>query len=92
MRQQISKTEQIMERAQVVNGTIRLPKSATQWIGRVNELAVSVQGDALILTKIRTRRLSGFADRASDDKPMPIKEIVAEVRQVRKASKRARRS
>lgn len=81
-----------MEIAKVVNGRIELPQSAARWVGQEDELAVLVQGDTLILKKVNVPRLTEFAERAPDDAPMPMSEVVAEVRRVRKASKRARRS
>ena len=80
-----------MELAKVVNGTIELPETATRWLGEDEELAVLVQGDTLILKKIQPARLTEFAERAPDDKPIPMNEIVSEVHRVRRASKRARR-
>lgn len=81
-----------MELAKVVNGTIELPESAARWLGQNEQLAVLVQGDTLILKKIQPTRLTEFAERAPNDKPMPMKNIVAEVHRVRKASERARRA
>ena len=82
-----------MELAKVVNGTIELPQSTAHWVGQDKQLAVLVQGDTLILKKIRKApRLTEFAERAPDDEPMPMKEVVAEVRHVRQARKRARRA
>jgi hypothetical protein len=80
-----------MELAKVVNGTIKLPESAARWLGPDGEVAVLLQGDALILKKVNAPHLTEFAERAPDEKPMPMTEIVAEVHRARKASKRARR-
>lgn len=81
-----------MERAKVVNGTLELPNSVVRWIGRENELVVSVLGDTIVLKKIQPRPLSGFVKRDVKDAPMPMQEIVAEVKKARRMKKRARRS
>jgi hypothetical protein len=81
-----------MELAKVVNGTIELPSSLARWLGQNDELAVFAQGDTLILKKILPPRLTEFAARAPDDEPLPMSDIVAEVKRVRRASKRARRA
>ena len=80
-----------MELAKVINGTIKLPETAARSLGADGEVAVLLQGDALILKKVHAPRVTDFAERAPDEQPLTMKEIVAEVHRARKANKRARR-
>lgn len=81
-----------MERVQVVNGKLKLPESIVRWVGKENELVISLRGDSVVLKKILPPRMSDFAKRKPEDTPMSMDEIVAEVKKVRRTKKRARRS
>ena len=62
-----------------------------EWIGPDEELALLIQGDTLILKKMRPSRLSEIAWRVPDDEEMPMAEIVAEVHRYRQEKRNAGR-
>jgi len=80
-----------MEAVKVINGRITLPPSVVKWIGGVGELSLFIEGDTLILKKMRVPRLSEIATRAPDEE-MPLEEIVAEVHRYRREKQDAGRS
>ncbi len=81
-----------MEAIKVVNGTVVLPPSVVEWIGDERELSLFIEGDTLILKKMRIPRLSEIATRAPEDDEIPLEEIVAEVHQYRREKRDAGRS
>lgn len=74
----------------VVDGTINLPKAVVKWIGSTRELGVFLEGDALILKKVRPVKLSEIAARVAEEE-MPLDEIVAEVHRHRQERRDADR-
>jgi hypothetical protein len=81
-----------METVKVANGKIELNPRLIKWLQPDNELAVLIQGDMLILKKLRLPRLSEIAERAPQDEPMPMEEIATEVHQYRREKRHAGRS
>lgn len=73
-----------MEKVQVINGSIALPPMASNWVGQNDELTVFIEGDSLILKRLRPPRLSEIAARAPEDTEMPIDDIVAEIHNYRR--------
>ena len=72
-----------MEAVKVINGGITLPPSVVNWIGAIDELSLFVEGDTLILKKMRAPAISEIAARATDEE-MPLEGIVAEVHRYRR--------
>ncbi len=73
-----------METMKVVDGKIELLPQMLDWLGSEDELAVLIQGDTLILKKLRLPKLSEIAERAPGEKGMSMAEIAAEVHDYRK--------
>jgi len=80
-----------MEAVEVINGKITLPPLVANWIGAAGELSLFIEGDTLILKKMRVPSLSEIAARASDEE-MPLEEIVAEVHRYRREKRNAGRN
>lgn len=80
-----------MEAVKVINGKITLPPLVVNWIGAAGELSLFIEGDTLILKKLRAPALSEIAARASDEE-MPLEEIVAEVHRYRREKRNAGRN
>lgn len=80
-----------MEAVKVINGKITLPPLVVNWIGAASELSLFIEGDTLILKKMRVPILSEIANRASEEE-MPLEEIVAEVHRYRREKRNAGRS
>jgi hypothetical protein len=81
-----------MEAVKVIKGKITLPPSVVNWVGTADELSLFVEGDTLILKKMRVPTLSEIAARAEDEEEMPMTEIVAEVHRYRREKRDAGRS
>ena len=73
-----------MEAVKVINGKITLPPFVVNWIGAAGELSLFIEGDTLILKKMRAPALSEIAARVSSDEEMAMEEIVAEVHRYRR--------
>jgi hypothetical protein len=80
-----------MEAVKVIDGKITLPPSVVNWIGVTDEFSLFIEGDTLILKKMRAPILSEIATRASDEET-PLEEIVAEVHRYRREKRNAGRS
>jgi hypothetical protein len=80
-----------MEAVKVTKGKITLPPSVVDWVGTADELSLFIEGDTLILKKMRAPILSEIAARAEDEE-MPMAEIVAEVHRYRREKRNAGRS
>jgi len=78
-----------MVTTKVVNGVLELPTEALEWVGTDDELALFIEGDSLILKKVRLPRLSELAGRAPGDAEMPLQEIVDEVHRYRQEKRHA---
>jgi hypothetical protein len=78
-----------MAMIKVVDGTLELPAEALGWIRPDDELMVFIEGDMLILKKVRPLRLSELAGRAPGDVEMPLQEIVDEVHRYRREKRHA---
>ena len=78
-----------MEAVKVINGKITLPPLVANWIGAVGELSLFIEGDTLILKKMRPPNLSEIAARVSSDEEMYMEEIVAEVHRYRREKRNA---
>jgi hypothetical protein len=65
------------------NSQIEFSQKIRKWLKSERELAVFVEGDTLILKKIKIPKLSSIADRASEEE-MPLSEIVEEVHRYRR--------
>jgi hypothetical protein len=74
----------------VVDGTINLPKAVIQWIGNTRELGMFLEGDTLVLKKVRPAKLSEIAMRVVEEE-MPLDEITAEVHRHRREQRDASR-
>ena len=73
----------------VVNGALKLPAEALEWARPDAELMLFIEGDMLILKKVRPSRLSELAARAPGDVEMPLQEIVDEVHCYRREKRHA---
>ncbi len=81
-----------MRTVKVVNDQISLPPPVANWIGAMDELSLFIEGDTLILKKMRVPRLSEIAARAPEgDEEIPLEEIVAEVHRYRREKRDAGR-
>jgi len=80
-----------METVKVIDGRIGLPSSVVGWIGSASELSLFIEGDTMILKKMRAPALSEFAARVPEDE-MPLDEVVAEVHRYRQEKRHAGRS
>ena len=80
-----------VEWVQVEEGLIRLPPALARWLQVGERLVAVAQGDTLVLKRLRPARLSEIAERAPDEEPMPMDEIVAEVHRARQEKGHARR-
>jgi hypothetical protein len=76
--------------ARVVNGVLELPAEALEWVQPDDRLMVFIEGDTLLLKKVRPSRLSELADRAPGDVEMPLQEIADEVHNYRQDKRHAR--
>jgi hypothetical protein len=74
----------LMETVKIVDGKIELLPQMLDWLGSEDELVVLIQGDTLILKKLRLPKLSEIAERAPGEKEMSMTEIAAEVHAYRK--------
>ena len=81
-----------MEAVRVVDSTVVLPPSVIEWIGDERELSLFIEGDTLILKKMRMPRLSEIATRAPAEDEMPLEEVVAEVHRYRRERRDAGRN
>jgi hypothetical protein len=79
-----------MPTARVVNGALELPTEALEWVQPDDRLMVFIEGDTLLLKKVRPSRLSELAGRAPGDAEMPLQEIVDEVHSYRRDKRCAR--
>ena len=78
-----------MVTTKVVNGVLELPTEALEWVGTDDELALFIEGDSLILKKVRLPCLSELAGRAPGDAEMPLQEIIDEVHRYRQEKRHA---
>ena len=69
------------------NLQIDFPPKVKDWLSSETELAVFVEGDTLVLKKVKIPTLSTIAERSSE-REMPIDEIVEEVHRYRKNKKK----
>ncbi len=65
------------------NGVLVIPKALRGMFQPSDKIACFVEGDTLILKKMNLSRLSSLAGRIKE-KPMPMREIVKEIRAYRK--------
>jgi hypothetical protein len=79
-----------MELVKVDRGTLTLPPETLQIVGADAQFTVITAGDTIILKKVTPSRLSEIAERAPQDQPMALGEIVKEIKRYRR-SRRARR-
>lgn len=76
-----------METAKVnENLQIEVSEVIKNWLTADEELAAFVEGDMLVLKKMRYPRLSSIADKSSD-KEMPLRQISEEVHRYRQQKK-----
>jgi len=73
----------------VVNGMLELPAEALEWVRPDDELMLFIEGDSLVLKKVRPPRLSELAGRAPNDTEIPLQEIVDEVHRYRREKRHA---
>lgn len=78
-----------METLRIRDGKIALPSRLLRWLEPNQELVAIVQGDTLILKKLRAPRLSEIASRSPTDVEMPLEEIAKEVHLYRQEKRRA---
>ena len=78
-----------MKVTRVVNGVLELPAEVLEWVRPDDELMLFIEGDSLILKKVRPPRLSELANRAPGEEEMPLQEIVDEVHHHRQEKRRA---
>jgi hypothetical protein len=71
------------------DGSVKLPKSIARRFSDAGELAVWTTGDTIILKRVHPPAAWEIAERAPG-RPMPMREIVAEVRTVRSERRRRR--
>jgi hypothetical protein len=71
------------------DGSIKLPKAMLRLFPTSSELAVWTEGDMIVLKRLRPLKPSRIAERDPDDGP-PLKEIAAEVRRMRRETRRRR--
>ncbi len=79
-----------MVTTKIVKGILELPAEALEWVGSDDEFVLFIEGDSLILKKVRPPRLSELAGRAPGDVEMPLQEIVDEVHHYRQEKRHAR--
>lgn len=79
-----------MEAVRVVDGKISLPQVAINWVGDASELGLFVEGDALVLKKVHSVKLSEIAGRVTEEQP-PLQDIVDEVHRYRRERRDAGR-
>jgi hypothetical protein len=78
-----------MTMTRIVNGTLRLPAEVLEWAQPDAELMVFIEGDMLILKKVRPPRLSELAGRAPGDVEMRLQEVAEEVHRHRREKRDA---
>lgn len=82
-----------MKTVKVVDGKIELLPQIVDWLGSDDELAVLIQGDTLVLKKLRLPKLSEIAKRApQDEEEMSMEDIAAEVHRYRRGKRDADRT
>lgn len=79
-----------METVRIERGTLTLPPDTLRIVGADAQFTIITSGDTIILKKVTPSRLSEIAERAPNDKPLPLNEIAKEVQRYRR-SKNARR-
>ena len=79
-----------MEAVRVVDGKISLPQVAINWVGDASELGLFVEGDALILKRVHSIKLSEIAGRVAEEQPS-LQDIVDEVHRYRRECRDAGR-
>ena len=60
------------------DGTFNMPKALKTFFNPSNKLVWFIEGNTLIIKRINPPKLSEIAER-TEEKPMPLKEIVKEV-------------
>jgi hypothetical protein len=68
-------------------GSIKLPKEMLRLFPTASELAVWTEGDTIVLKRSQPLKPSQIAERVPE-KEMPLKDIAAEVRRVRREALR----
>ncbi|MGA9349160.1 MAG: hypothetical protein WBW48_10190 [Anaerolineae bacterium] len=78
-----------MVTTKVANGVLELPAEVQNWVRPDEELMLFIEGDSLILKKVRPPRLSELAGRAPGDVEIPLQDIVDEVHRHRREKRHA---
>lgn len=71
------------------DGSLKLPKSIAHRFSDAGELAVWSEGDTIVLKRVRPPAVWRIAERVPG-RPMPMREIVAEIHKMRREKRRKR--
>ena len=74
---------------EVIDGKIVLPLEMKEWLQPQDRLVAFIEGDTLIIKRLRSSTLSQIAERAPNEPEMPLEEIAAEVHRYRKEKRHA---
>lgn len=77
------------KRVEVIDGKIVLPVEMKTWLQPSDQVVAFIEGDTLIIKRLRPARLSQIAQRAPDDPEMSLEEIAEEVHRYRKDKRHA---